>query len=67
LETGVTCTVESNAGIHLIPADLASWKQRPARPLTIGGKEISRLIIEERRRLRGMDAARAAGLQVVAL
>ena len=37
------------AEIHPIPAGLPSWKQHPARPLTIGGKEISRLIIEERR------------------
>ena len=38
------------AEIHPIRAGLPSWKQRPARPLTISGQEISGLIIEERHR-----------------
>ena len=38
------------AEIHPIPAGLPSWKQRPARPLTVNGVEIGRLIVEERRR-----------------
>ena len=38
------------AEIHPIPSTLPSWKQRPARPVTVSGKEIGRLIIEERRR-----------------
>ena len=38
------------AEIHPIPAGLPSWKQRPARPLTVSGVEIGRLIVEERRR-----------------
>lgn len=36
------------AEIHPIAADLPSWKQRQARPLAIGGEEISRMILEER-------------------
>lgn len=36
------------AEIHPIAADLPSWKQRHARPLAIGGEEISRMILEER-------------------
>jgi antitoxin (DNA-binding transcriptional repressor) of toxin-antitoxin stability system len=36
------------AEIHPIPSGLPSWKQRPARPLAISGKQVSRLIIEER-------------------
>lgn len=38
------------AEIHPILAGLPSWKQRPARPLTVSGVEIGRLIVEERRR-----------------
>ena len=38
------------AEIHPIPAGLPSWKQRPARPLTVSGVEIGRLIVEARRR-----------------
>jgi len=38
------------AEIHPIPAGLPSWKQRPARPLTVSGVEIGRLIVEERHR-----------------
>lgn len=37
------------AEIHPISSNPPSWKQRPARPMTIGGKEIGRLIVEERR------------------
>lgn len=36
------------AEIHPIPPDLPSWKRRQARPLVIGGEEISRLVLEER-------------------
>jgi len=36
------------AEIHPIAHDLPSWRRRPARPLAIGGKKISRLILEER-------------------
>ncbi len=36
------------AEIHPIAHDLPSWKQRPARPLVIGGRAVSRLILEER-------------------
>jgi antitoxin (DNA-binding transcriptional repressor) of toxin-antitoxin stability system len=36
------------AEIHPIPRDLPSWKQRPARPLTISGKSIGRIILEDR-------------------
>lgn len=35
------------AEIHPIPAQPPSWK-RPARPVMVGGKEISRLILDER-------------------
>ena len=38
------------AEIHPIPSTLPSWKQRPARPVTVSGKEIGRLIVEERLR-----------------
>ncbi|MBU2808265.1 type II toxin-antitoxin system Phd/YefM family antitoxin [Acidithiobacillus ferriphilus] len=52
VEAGQTVRVLRNgkpiAEIHPIPAQLPSWKQRPARPLAIGGKEISRLILDER-------------------
>jgi antitoxin (DNA-binding transcriptional repressor) of toxin-antitoxin stability system len=37
------------AEIHPIASNPPSWKQRPARPLAIGGNEIGRLIVEERR------------------
>lgn len=36
------------AEIHPVPRDLPSWKQRPARPLKIGGAAISNLILEDR-------------------
>ena len=36
------------AEIHPIAHDLPSWRRRAARPLAIGGKKISRLILEER-------------------
>lgn len=36
------------AEIHPIRGDMPSWKRRQARPLAIGGKEISRMIIDER-------------------
>lgn len=36
------------AEIHPIAQDLPSWKQRPARPLVIGGAAVSKLILEER-------------------
>ena len=52
VESGQTVRVLRNgkpiAEIHPIPAQLPSWKRRPARPLAIGGKEISRLILDER-------------------
>ncbi len=52
VEAGQTVRVLRNgkpiAEIHPIPAQPPSWKQHPARPLTIGGKEISRLILDER-------------------
>ena len=51
-EAGQTVRVLRNgkpiAEIHPITAQLPSWKQRPARPLAIGGREISRLILDER-------------------
>ena len=38
------------AEIHPIASDdPLSWKQRPARPVAISGKEVGRLIVEERR------------------
>ena len=52
VESGQTVRVLRNgkpiAEIRPIPAQLPSWKQHPARPLAIGGKEISRLILDER-------------------
>ena len=52
VEAGETVRVLRNgkpiAEIHPIPSDPPSWKQRPARPLAIGGGEISRLILEDR-------------------
>ena len=36
------------AEIHPIPRDLPSWKQRPARPLVIGGPTVSSLILKDR-------------------
>lgn len=36
------------AEIHPIPRDVPSWKQRPARPLALGGVSISRLILKDR-------------------
>ncbi len=38
------------AEIHPIPRDLPSWKKRAASPLKIGGKAISKLIVEDRTR-----------------
>lgn len=37
------------AEIHPIARDLPSWKRRVARPLVIGGKAASDLILDERR------------------
>jgi antitoxin (DNA-binding transcriptional repressor) of toxin-antitoxin stability system len=52
VETGEIVRVLRNgkpiAEIHPIPPDLPSWKQRKARPIAIGGSEISRLILEDR-------------------
>lgn len=52
VEAGQTVRVLRNgkpiAEIHPIPAQRPSWKQRPPRPLAIGGKAISQLILEER-------------------
>ena len=52
VEGGETVRVLRNgkpiAEIHPIPRDLPSWKQRKARPVTIGGSQISQLITEER-------------------
>ncbi len=52
VEAGETVRVLRNgkpiAEIHPIPRDLPSWKRRQARPLAIGGEEISRLILQER-------------------
>ncbi|MCE5360810.1 MAG: type II toxin-antitoxin system Phd/YefM family antitoxin [Acidithiobacillus sp.] len=52
VESGQTVRVlrkgKAIAEIHPVPLDVPSWKRRPARPLAIGGKEISRLILEER-------------------
>lgn len=52
VETGEVVRVLRNgkpiAEIHPIAHGAPSWKQRPARPLAIGGKKISRLILEER-------------------
>lgn len=52
VEAGETVRVLRNgkpiAEINPIRAELPSWKRRPARPLAIGGKEISRLILDER-------------------
>jgi antitoxin (DNA-binding transcriptional repressor) of toxin-antitoxin stability system len=36
------------AEIHPIAQDVPSWKRRRARPLAIGGRKISRMIIDER-------------------
>jgi antitoxin (DNA-binding transcriptional repressor) of toxin-antitoxin stability system len=36
------------AEIHPVPCDLPSWKQRAARPLAIGGRAVSSLILEDR-------------------
>jgi antitoxin (DNA-binding transcriptional repressor) of toxin-antitoxin stability system len=36
------------AEIHPVPPVVPSWKRRPAHPLAISGREISRLILEER-------------------
>jgi antitoxin (DNA-binding transcriptional repressor) of toxin-antitoxin stability system len=36
------------AEIHPIPRDLPSWKRRPARPLTISGESIGRIVLEDR-------------------
>jgi antitoxin (DNA-binding transcriptional repressor) of toxin-antitoxin stability system len=36
------------AEIHPLAHDLPSWRRRPARPLVIGGRAVSRRILEER-------------------
>lgn len=38
------------AEIHPIARDLPSWKQRPARPLVVGGAPVSRMILKDRGR-----------------
>ncbi|EQD63904.1 prevent-host-death family protein [mine drainage metagenome] len=52
VEAGQTVRVLRNgkpiAEIHPIPPQTPSWKQRSARPLAIGGKAISQLILDER-------------------
>jgi antitoxin (DNA-binding transcriptional repressor) of toxin-antitoxin stability system len=52
VEAGETVLVLRNgkpiAEIHPISTPLPSWKRRQARPLAIGGEEISRLILDER-------------------
>jgi antitoxin (DNA-binding transcriptional repressor) of toxin-antitoxin stability system len=52
VEAGETVRVLRNgrpiAEIHPIATDLPSWKRRAARPVTIGGEAISKLIIEDR-------------------
>lgn len=52
VEAGETVRVLRNgkpiAQIHPIQPDLPSWKRRQARPLAIGGEQISRLILEGR-------------------
>jgi len=52
VEAGETVRVLRNgkpiAEIRPICAELPSWKRRQARPLAIGGEEISRLIHDER-------------------
>lgn len=52
VEAGQTVRVLRNgkaiAEIHPIPSQTPSWKQRAARPLRIGGKAISQLILDQR-------------------
>jgi antitoxin (DNA-binding transcriptional repressor) of toxin-antitoxin stability system len=36
------------AEIHPLAHDLPSWRRRPARPLVIGGRAVSRRILEDR-------------------
>lgn len=52
VEAGETVRVLRNgkpiAQIHPIRPELPSWKRRQARPLAIGGEQISHLILEER-------------------
>jgi len=52
VERGETVRVLRNgkpiAEIHPIAPALPSWKQRPARPLAIGGEAISPLILGDR-------------------
>ncbi len=52
VEAGQTVRVLRNgkaiAEIHPIPPQTPSWKRRAARPLSLGGKAISQLILEER-------------------
>lgn len=52
VEAGQTVRVLRNgkaiAEIHPIPPQTPSWKQREARPLRIGGKAISQLILDQR-------------------
>ncbi|MFZ2208143.1 MAG: hypothetical protein WAV22_05700 [Porticoccaceae bacterium] len=52
VEAGETVRVLRNgkplAQIHPIQPDLPSWKRRRARPLAIGGQQISRLMLDDR-------------------
>ncbi len=52
VEGGETVRVLRNgkpiAEIHPIAPEQPSWKRRAARPLSVGGKAISRLILEDR-------------------
>ena len=52
VEAGETVRVSRNgkpiAEIHPIPKDLSCWKKRAARPLIVGGTEISQLILQAR-------------------
>lgn len=52
VEAGETVRVLRNgrpiADIQPILADVPSWKQRKARPLTIRGADIGKLILEDR-------------------
>lgn len=52
VEAGETVRVLRNgkpiAEIHPIRPERPSWKRRQARPLAIGGEQISSLILEER-------------------
>lgn len=54
VEAGETVRVLRNgkpiADIQPIPGGVPSWKQRKARPLSMSGVEISKLILEDRGR-----------------